>query len=340
MGLAFSRYYRSGHFFWDERAATLEDQVLMPIQDPVEMGMTLGEVVARVQAAPFYADLFTDAFGSPDVTPARISKALAQFTRSMVAPNSRYDQARAIQGGAPQQGPLPGFTMQENMGRQLFFNRGRCAQCHRGDLFVGDIPRNNGLDATITDEGAGGGRFKTSSLRNIAVTAPYMHDGRFATLEEVVEHYSTGIQNSPTLDPRLRDGLGEPVRFNFTDTEKAALVAFLRTLTDDAFLADERWSDPFDGSVASAPAPDALRLEIAGANPVRGATRLRVTGADGRPATVEVFNAAGRRVAVAHDGPLPDGRLVWDPAGLPPGVYVLRLRVGAEGAVRTVAVVR
>ena len=280
MGLAFARYYRNGRYFWDERAASLEQQVLMPIQDHVEMGMTLPEVTARLEATDFYPGLFQDAFGTPEVTPERVSQALAQFVRSIVSANSRYDVARQAQGGAPGR-TMAGLTAQENQGLQIFFGRADCNQCHTTDLFVGDQARNNGLDATITDVGVGGGRFKAGSLRNIALTAPYMHDGRFQTLEQVVEHYDTGVQASPTLDNRLRGQNGQPQRLNLSATERAALVAFLRTLTDETLATDARWSDPFAGG-ATAAVPSAssagAALALAGPNPVRGSTAFRVTG--------------------------------------------------------------
>ena len=145
------------------------------------------------------------------------------------------------------------FTPQENLGRQLFNGRGNCNACHRTDAFVAEESTNNGLDAVTTDAGLGGitgnpadnGKFKVPSLRNIEVTGPYMHDGRFSTLAEVVEFYNSGVQSHPNLDPRLRTPNGQPRRLNLTNTEKAALVAFLQTLTDDSFIHDPKFSNPF-----------------------------------------------------------------------------------------------
>ena len=248
MALAFARYDRNRRFFWDGRARTLEELTLEPIQDPVEMGLTLDEMTARLEATAFYPGLFADAFGTPEVTSDRVARALSQFVRSIVASNSRYDAAREAEEERFGR-PLAGLTEQENRGLELFFGRGRCEQCHSGDMFVGNGPTNNGLDSTFSDvgvssRGRGRGAFKTVSLRNVELTAPYMHDGRFATLEEVVDHYSTGVQESPTLDSRLRRG-GRPSRPAFTDDERAALVAFLRTLTDTTLTTDPKWSDPF-----------------------------------------------------------------------------------------------
>ncbi len=258
MTLINSRFYQRGRFFWDERAATLEEQVLMPFQDPVEMGMTLEEVVNAVQEQDFYPELFQNAFGSSEITTERISQALSQFVRSIVSYSSRYDEGRAA---SPSPGAaFPNFTDEENLGKNIFFqtipNGGAaCFACHTTEAFISANPgpQNNGLDLETTDAGAGAvfgnpifeARFKTSTLRNIELTAPYMHDGRFATLEEVVEHYNSGIQAHPTLSPALTDNNGNPIQLNLTETEKNALVAFLKTLTDTSIATEEKWSDPF-----------------------------------------------------------------------------------------------
>jgi cytochrome c peroxidase len=244
MALAFPRYDRNRQFFWDERTQTLEELALQPIQDSVEMGMTLDELTARLEATAFYPGLFADAFGTPEVTSDRIARALSQFLRTIVASNSRYDAAREAQGGLPGR-PAEGLTDQENRGLELFYGRGGCQHCHAGDLFMGKHTASNGLDSTVTDPGEFAGRFKIVSLRNVALTAPYMHDGRFETLDEVVEHYSTGVQPSRALDLRLLSRDGRPVRLNFSAEERAALVAFLHTLTDTTLATDPRWSDPF-----------------------------------------------------------------------------------------------
>ncbi|MFY8127653.1 MAG: cytochrome-c peroxidase [Chitinophagaceae bacterium] len=259
MTLINARYYQRGRFFWDERATTLEEQVLMPFQDATEMGLTLTSLVQRVREQVYYKTLFTNAFGDTTLNSDRISRALSQFVRSIISYNSKYDVGRAA-------APTPGanftnFTAEENLGKNLFFapipnGGGACFGCHTTEAFISANPgpTNNGLDAmSTTDRGAGEvftnpvfvGRFKTSTLRNIELTAPYMHDGRFKTLEEVVEHYNSGIKNHPTLAPALQDGTGNPVRLNFTAAQKAALVAFLKTLTDNSVSTNEKWSNPF-----------------------------------------------------------------------------------------------
>ncbi len=260
MTLINARFYQRGRFFWDERASTLEEQVLMPFQDPVEMGMTLEQVVSTVQAQSYYPELFEKAFGSAEINSDKIARALAQFVRSIVSYSSKYDEGRS---SAPSPGAnFSNFTAEENLGKNIFFQTipnggGACFGCHTTEAFISANPgpQNNGLDLSSTDDlGAGAvfnnpiftGRFKTTSLRNIELTAPYMHDGRFSTLEEVVEHYNSGIQNHPTLSPALIDGDGNPIRLNFTDEEKNALVAFLKTLTDNSLETEEKWSSPFE----------------------------------------------------------------------------------------------
>lgn len=252
MSLTNSRFYNNGRFFWDERARTLEDQVLLPIQDPVEMGMSLDSVIARLENTDYYPDLFTNVFGSNEITENRISLSLAQFVRSMVSFQSKYDQGRSRVANSSLN--FPNFTNSENNGKTLFLsNRLACASCHGTDAFIAPGSRNNGLDATTTDAGVGGdngnsndlGEFKVGSLKNIGVSGPYMHDGRFATLQEVVDHYNDGVQNHPNLSNALRVGNDQVRKLNLTNNEKNDLIAFLHTLTDDVMINDEKFSDPF-----------------------------------------------------------------------------------------------
>ncbi|MEX0299355.1 MAG: cytochrome-c peroxidase [Kordiimonas sp.] len=251
MSLVNARFYERGRFFWDERATTLEEQVLLPIQDAVEMGMTLTELESKLADTPYYPPLFADAFGDETVTSERISLALAQFVRSIVSFNTKFDSA--FTGG--NNGVFESvYTEQELQGLILFGQGGDregrslgCARCHGTRAHVSDDVHNNGLDITVTgDDGAGNKRFKSPSLRNIALTAPYMHDGRFSTLEEVIEFYDGGVQGHPELDNRLTGPGGRPRRLNMSNDEKAALLAFLGTLTDATLQTDIRFSDPFN----------------------------------------------------------------------------------------------
>ena len=256
MGLTDAKYYPNGRFFWDQRAATLEDQVVTPIQDPVEMGMTLPNLETKLRNLAYYSPLFKKAFGDNTINSDRIAKALAQFVRSIVSYQSKYDAGR----GAFPPGPLPpganftNFTPQENQGMQIFTGpQGGCVPCHGTETFTAPQEKNNGLDLTTIDRGFGAvtnnlaqdATFKVSSLRNIELTAPYMHDGRFATLEEVAEHYISGVKNHPNLSQQLRLPNGQPRLANLNTQEKAALVAFLKTLTDATVTTDVKYSNPF-----------------------------------------------------------------------------------------------
>lgn len=270
MPLTEARYYGRGRFFWDERARSLEDQVLMPVQSKVEMGHELPRLFEALAALPEYAGLYKKAFGDSKVTRERTSRALAQFVRSLQSYQSRYDEG-VVQVRSRNE-DFPNFTREENRGKATFNQR--CANCHMPNnqdaIFSSQITQNNGLDADVKVADLGvadvtldrnrAGHFKSPSLRNVELTAPYMHDGRFATLEDVVEHYSTGIKLHPNLDGRLRNAGGPPggpgfgppgasrqVRgFQFSSGEKAALVAFLKTLSDKKFVTDPKFSDPFE----------------------------------------------------------------------------------------------
>jgi cytochrome c peroxidase len=258
-----SNLYDDNLLFWDGRSTSLEDLVLRPVRNHKEMGMeNMDFLVAKIKAAPYYVDLFTGAFGDPEVTTARITDAMTQFIKSMVGCDSEMDR-NSISGE-----PLSPMA---EVGRNVFFGKGSCYQCHsgpdfndRGGFFDPFFPPNGqgfgwsqdvadiGLDEVYTDVGMGVfdealvGVFKIPSLRNVALTAPYMHDGRFATLENVVNHYNEGIRRSPNLDNVLKSwDTGDAIRLGLTETEKSALVAFLHTLTDESYMNDERFSDPF-----------------------------------------------------------------------------------------------
>ncbi|MGL4514857.1 MAG: cytochrome c peroxidase [Lacipirellulaceae bacterium] len=239
MALANGNFYVSGAAFWDERAGSLEEQALMPIENPAEMGSTLGEVVGKLGQTVFYPALFGAAFGTPDITAERIGKAIAQFERAMVSYQAKYDTA--FEPGETEPDFAPAFTPDELAGEALFHGAGRCGGCHTTHAQVGELATNIGLDQTIVDQGAGEGRFKTPSLRNVAVRGRFMHDGRFATLREVVEFYNSGVNDTPNTDETLRN----PVRLGLTAQQVDQLVAFLETLTDEEFLSSPLFSDPF-----------------------------------------------------------------------------------------------
>jgi cytochrome c peroxidase len=244
MPLGNARYWQRGTFFWDARAASLEAQVLMPIQDTVEMGLTLDQLETKLRVTSFYGTLFAAAFGSAEITRDRISRALAQFVRSMSTFSSPYDRALVNANGRPDFAATLGASA--SRGQALFVGRAGCSRCHTSNAHVSDNLHNTGLDATITDVGAGNGRFKAPSLRNVGVRMRFMHDGRFSSLEQVVEFYDSGVRNNPGLDQRLGGRDGQPNRLGLSQGERADLVAFLRSLTDSTFLRDPRFASPFE----------------------------------------------------------------------------------------------
>jgi cytochrome c peroxidase len=234
--------------FWDHRVTGLENQVLIPIQDPIEMGMNLDALTARLQATPYYPDLFNAAFGSDTVSAERIANALSQFITSIYSYRSKYDEGLMNN--------FANFSEEELAGKDIFFNgETRCNQCHSTALFFDPQARNTGLDYTgdlglyeVTGIESDKGKFKTTTLRNIELTAPYMHDGRFATLTEAIQHYNEGILPDPNLDDRLAVGFepgGTPIEMNLSDEEVANLVSFLKTFTDEALIYDPMYADPF-----------------------------------------------------------------------------------------------
>jgi cytochrome c peroxidase len=255
MSLVNVGFYRGQAMFWDKRSPTLEAQATQPIQNPVEMGYDsanggLYALLVKMQGLPYYPELFTAVYGDAAITEDRIQRALAQFERSLVSANSRWDQgyARTYNAALPDKGlslDLPNFTAQENRGRRLFLlppNAGGagCGGCHEAPTFaLKPDSQSNGLDAGETRV------FKSPSLKGWTPGQPLMHDGRFTTLEQVVSHYSLGVQNGPALDARLRSPDGRVRVPNFNAADQAALVAFLRTLEDPTLKTDARFGNPF-----------------------------------------------------------------------------------------------
>ncbi|MBC9908856.1 cytochrome-c peroxidase [Chitinophaga varians] len=260
MSVVNQRFFGPKAMFWDMRAADLETQTLMPILDHIEMGMpSLTALETKLTGITYYAPLFKAAFGDEKVTSPRIANALSQFIRSIVSFQSKYDQGLA--------GNLSNLTADEKNGLRLL-QVNFCTECH-SDLSTtqyGKLPSfliadntgintgfgsNNGLEADYTDKGIGEithkpadqGTFKIPSLRNVALTAPYMHDGRFATLEDVLEHYNHGIKGNPNIGIQLasRAGSGVPL----TTKDKSDIIAFLKTLTDEQLVKDPKYADPF-----------------------------------------------------------------------------------------------
>ncbi len=250
----FNLAWHSNGFFWDGRAELLRHQSLLPIQDAFEMKETLAHVISKLDHLGDYHNQFIRAFGSSEITAVKMSLALENFMMSIISDDSKYD--RYLMG-------LETLSESEERGRQLFFAEynpafpletgADCAHCHAGNNFENDQYMNNGLDAEvdISDNGrqnatgnpADNGKFKVPSLRNIEVTGPYMHDGRFTTLEEVVDHYNSDVKNSNSVDPALL--FTSSTGLMLDEQEKTDLVNFLKTLTDYTYLTNPAYQSPF-----------------------------------------------------------------------------------------------
>ena len=264
MRLVNARFSTESSFFWDERAETLEEQTTQPLRDHIEMGFsgtngdpTFDDLINYLQSIDYYNTLFEFAYGDAQITENRMQLALAQFIRSIQSFDSRFDEGLAQV--AYENEPFPNFTPQENNGKDLFLNVG-CADCHIPSGFALHINSlNNGV---ITVAGMPGEiditNVRAPSLRGLVkpdgtLNGPFMHDGSFATLLEVINHYND-IPNNPentNLDTRLMDPNGDPQQLNLTEGEKLDLVAFLKTLGGSDMYTNEKWSNPFepDGSI-------------------------------------------------------------------------------------------
>lgn len=257
----------NNNLFWDSRAQNVEALIVQPIQHKVEMGMeTMADLELKLRQIDYYPALFKQAFGNEVINEEKIVNAMSQFLRSMASFDSKYDQGLSAD--------FSNFNELELRGKDIFFSeKAQCASCHTGanfsapDGFNFNIgicgtcfieegfgnpyvesqgTANIGLDVVYSDDGRGDGQFKIPTLRNIELTGPYMHDGRYGTLEEVVEHYNSQIQLHNNLDPKFKSGSGAQ-RLNMSNYDKSALVSFLKTLTDNTFTTEKRFSDPFEG---------------------------------------------------------------------------------------------
>ncbi|NNC49659.1 MAG: cytochrome-c peroxidase [Flaviramulus sp.] len=232
-------------FFWDGSAFSLEHQALVPVSDPIEMASKWQEVELKMQQHPEYPTLFEQAFGTSKIDSTLVTKAIAQFERTLISSNSKFD--KYLLGEAE-------LTQEELNGFNVFMDetKGDCFHCHGSDknpLWTDNMFHNNGLDATFTDLGLGlvtgdpadNGKFKSPSLRNLVFTAPYMHDGRFATLDEVINHYSEGLKNSSTIDPLMKKV--DQGGVNLTSNDKADLKSFLLSLSDYEFINNPKYKN-------------------------------------------------------------------------------------------------
>lgn len=223
----------SPSFMWDGGVNHIEVFSVAPITNPVEMNETMENVINKLNASASYRSAFKKAYGTETITDQLMLRALTSYMAMLVSADSKYDQFR--------QGKVS-LTVQELQGMQLFEQK--CASCHTAPLYTNHSYQNNGIDSVFSDLGRGritldeadNGKFKVPSLRNVELTYPYMHDGRFWTLEQVLEHYNSGIKHSATLAPELANGL------TMTADEKKKIIAFLKTLTDYTIISDFKFA--------------------------------------------------------------------------------------------------
>jgi cytochrome c peroxidase len=243
-------------FFWDGRAKTLEEQILGPVPNPIEMHQSWKDAVAKLNGSVEYRNLFFMAFGEAGIDSIKVAKSIAQFLRTMISGSSKYDVMYKYENNlslnSEEQSIYTTITPSEWAGYDLFksLNGADCFHCHKGTMMQVNGFSNNGLDASFSDLGRGAitglvgdnGKFKIPTLRNIALSAPYMHDGRFTTLDEVIDHYSFGIQQSPSLDPLIEYSAQGGVQLDAM--EKDLLKQFLLTLTDYNFINNPDFREP------------------------------------------------------------------------------------------------
>ena len=312
MRLINSRFGQEVKFFWDERAATLEAQTSRPIQDHVEMGFSgtsgdpaFGDLVDRLEAIPEYRVLFAMTFGSPQITETNVQSALAQFVRSIQSFDSKYDTGRAVVPADDLN--FPNFTPQENQGKALFLNPpgaggAGCAGCHRPPEFdIDPASRNNGITGAI-----GGGTDLTNTrsptLRDLTgpngSNGPFMHNGIFTTLNQVVNHYNVIPGNNTNLDPRLQRPGGQVQNLGLNQGQRDSLVAFLNTLSGSNVYTDAKWSNPFNAAgelaVIVLPASVSARHDAAA-----GTFELSCRAAPGLNYTVESTTDFGKWTKIA-----------------------------------------
>ncbi len=244
-------------FFWDGRKTTLETQILEPVPNPIEMHQSWKRTVEKLNADVNYRNRFFKAFGEEGIDSTKATKAIAQFIRTLISGESKFDVMYKYENNlslnSSEQAILQTVDVEEWAGYDLFksLNGADCFHCHNGPLMRVKKFSNNGLMPNSFDDKGRAGvtnnpednyKFKVPTLRNIALTAPYMHDGRFATLDEVIEHYSSGIHMSPTIDPLIEFGSQGGVQLDAQ--EKYLLKKFLLTLTDQKFVLNPNFQDP------------------------------------------------------------------------------------------------
>jgi len=325
-------------FTWDMRETDLHEMIIIPLTDENEIGANIDDVKIKLEQTSYYPELFSNAYGDGEITEDRIVDALVQFITSMTTFNSRFDQQVVSD--------FSEFTEQEMLGLELFSLN--CTTCHTQgshtifgeDIFfeggiINELPFifNNGLPEDPDDAGAGewsenlNNLFKVPTLRNIELTAPYMHDGRFSNLEEVIDHYSDeAIENEWTI-------FIPPGGFGFNDEEKEALLVFLETLTDDTFISNPRWSDPFANALNNNNiAIQELKLAP---NPTSDIATISFANDKNNLVSINILNSSG--MLVKHDQ-FRGSEYQFEKGDFSPGMYTIQLIMGDQRSVQKLIV--
>ena len=316
------------HFGWDLSRVTLESILAVPFEDENELGINAADLVAKLNASTFYPELFENAFGPQEIHLDLIITALADFIKSMNTFNSKFDQGAANN--------FSNFSTAELIGKDIF--QLDCAGCHRQGLsdVIPGIPNiaifpevfNNGLPIANNDIGAGhheatfSGLFKGPTLRNIEFTGPYMHDGRFETLDDVIDHYSEGIEEN--IWTMTGSFIFE--NLNYSETEKANLKAFLLTLTDESFLTNPKWSDPFE-SIISSNTNLTIESVILKPNPMSEVARITFSNDTNEEVDITIHANDGRLI---QQDQIQGNEYVIRKNNFTPGIYFVKLVMGKK----------
>ena len=317
--------------FWDGRVITLEEQALDPITNELELHSSWTDVVSRIKEDTDYRELFFMAFNTVYFDSIHVVKAIAQFERTLISGNSKYDKFVRNEVN---------LDVSELRGLEIFNSeKGDCFHCHSYPLLTSNDFHNNGLDPEITmDNGRmdatndpfDKGKFKSPSIRNVELTAPYMHDGRFNTLEEVIEHYSSGVisNNWTTSKNFVPDG-----GFQFTDYEKESLIAFLKTLRDEKLTTHRMWSDPFDPLLSNNYIPfDRL---VVMPNPMIDQAVIEFENKGNRMTLINIYTMSGQLMKADKTA---DSRYILDKTIFESGTYIIEVIQGDKKSIQKVVV--
>jgi len=330
------------HFFWDMSETDLHEMIVLPLTDENEIGANMADIQTKLSSTEYYPELFEKAFGTSIIDEERIVDAIVHFINSMVTFDSKFDRASNNE--------FSNFTEQEMLGLELFSTN--CTSCHSqgghdpfgfgGEIFfdpeLSELDLfpfifNNGLPVDEDDSGAGSwdasfdNLFKIPSLRNVALTGPYMHDGRFETLEEVINHYSEEVEENEW------NFFFPPGGFNFSNYEKESLIAFMNTLTDESFKTNEKWSNPFE---ATASVPENLEIDfVIKPNPMLSEATIEFQNPNGENVSINILSSTGQLIETRK---VKDEFFTLDKNKFNAGMYFVEVRIGEASSLKKLIV--